>query len=247
MLTHSAVPKTAIHPSLLKNSAHIPNLLGEPEQPAATAEADVEDGSLDRLMQVVGAVAHFPRKVEVVHEAEAADRLYKVVSGTVCACKILNDGRRQIGGFYMAGDIFGLEGGESHTMAAEAITDVKLLIVKKSVLAAVATRNPSIASQLLLLTARELARVQDRVLLVSSKSAQERVVGFLLEMSKRAVASLNMVELPMSRQDIADYLGLTIETVSRTLWSLESCGAIEISTSRRIVLRSRSALARLQQ
>jgi CRP-like cAMP-binding protein len=132
-------------------------------------------------------------------------------------------------------------------MAAETITEVKLLVVKKSVIAALVSRNVSITSQLLVLTARELARVQDRVLLVSSKSAQERVVGFLLEMSNRASATDNMVELSMSRQDIADYLGLTIETVSRTLWSLESCGAIEISSSRRIVLRSRSALVRLQQ
>jgi len=85
--------------------------------------------------------------------------------------------------------------------------------------------------------------VQDRVLLLV-KSAQERVASFLLEMAERAPAG-NAIELPMSRQDIADYLGLTIETVSRTLTSLESVAAIEVSTSRRIVLRNRSALNRL--
>jgi CRP-like cAMP-binding protein len=246
-MLHSAVPKNAIHPSVLKKTSHLTTLRGELNQSAGAAAAETDDNSLDRLLLLSGSVAFYPRKVEIVHEDEAADRLYKVISGTVCTCKILNDGRRQIGGFYMAGDVFGLQCGEAHTMAAETITEVKLLVVKKSVIAALVSRNVSITSQLLVLTARELARVQDRVLLVSSKSAQERVVGFLLEMSNRASATDNMVELSMSRQDIADYLGLTIETVSRTLWSLESCGAIEISSSRRIVLRSRSALVRLQQ
>ena len=76
------------------------------------------------------------------------------------------------------------------------------------------------------------------------KTAQERVVGFLLEMAER-IPSGNHVELPMSRQDIADYLGLTIETVSRTLTQLENASAIELPTSRRIVLRNRTALGRL--
>ncbi|MGC1233986.1 MAG: helix-turn-helix domain-containing protein, partial [Xanthobacteraceae bacterium] len=127
------------------------------------------------------------------------------------------------------------------------ITNAKVLVIRKSVLTALASRNAALTSRLLLLTARELARVQDRVLLLSSKSAQERVVGFLLEMSKRGSSTANSVELPMSRQDIADYLGLTIETVSRTLWALENCGTIEISRRRRIQFRSRSTLVRLQQ
>ena len=90
------------------------------------------------------------------------------------------------------------------------------------------------------LTARELQRVQDHIM-VLIKSAQERVAGFLLEMADR-VPGGGAVELPMSRQDIADYLGLTIETVSRTLTQLERAAAIELPTSRRIVLRNLSAL-----
>jgi CRP/FNR family transcriptional regulator, nitrogen fixation regulation protein len=93
------------------------------------------------------------------------------------------------------------------------------------------------------LTGRELGRVQSHILLLI-KTAQERVVSFLLEMAARTPAN-NAVELPMSRQDIADYLGLTIETVSRTLTHLENTAAIELPTSRRIVLRNRIALGRL--
>jgi CRP/FNR family nitrogen fixation transcriptional regulator len=111
------------------------------------------------------------------------------------------------------------------------------------VLAALAARSPTVARELYMLTARELRRAQERILLLV-KSAQERVASFLLEMTERAPAG-NTIDLPMSRQDIADYLGLTIETVSRTLTSLESAATIEVPTSRRIVLRNRSALNRL--
>jgi CRP/FNR family nitrogen fixation transcriptional regulator len=147
----------------------------------------------------------------------------------------------------LPGDVFGLESTEEHTLAAEAITNVKLLIIKKSALTALANQRAATINELLQLTARELARAQGRVLLLSSKCAQERIVGFLLEMSKRASLAEDSVDLPMSRQDIADYLGLTIETVSRTLWALENSGAIEISSRKRIAFRDRSALMRLHQ
>jgi CRP/FNR family transcriptional regulator, nitrogen fixation regulation protein len=238
MLTHSTVLKSAFHPAAL---------LDQPVEPKPASDQYAEAESLDRWMQLVGGVTYYPRRVQIVYEDEAADRLYKVIGGTVCTYKVLSDGRRQIGGFYLPGDIFGLECTEGHTLAAEAITNAKVLVIRKSVLTALASRNAALTGHLLLLTARELARVQDRVLLLSSKSAEERVVGFLLEMSKRGSSNGNFVELPMSRQDIADYLGLTIETVSRTLWALENCGTIEISRRRRIQFRSRSRLVQLQQ
>src|SRR5207342_1724456 len=108
---------------------------------------------------------------------------------------------------------------------------------------ALAARDHGVARQLRAITCRELQRLQDHILLLV-KSAQERVAGFLLEMANR-VSSGNEIELPMSRQDIADYLGMTIETVSRTLTGLENSATIEVPTSRRIVLRNRSALSRL--
>jgi len=238
MLVHSTRAKHAFQPSPLRNFSIVPN---------ETSHTDVEIDSLDGLMHSVGAVASYPSRTEIVHEDEAGDRLYKVVSGTVCTYKILSDGRRQIGSFYLPGDLFGLEFMEGHNLAAETITNVKILVIKKSALAALVKKSPAVASELFQLTARELTRAQDRVLLLSSKSAQERVVGFLFEMSKRSSGTGNKLELPMSRQDIADYLGLTIETVSRTLWALEHSGAIEISSRRRITFRDRSTLMRLQQ
>jgi len=205
--------------------------------------SEIDANALSQSMQLMGAMMAYPRNSEIFGENEPADYLYKVVSGSVRTYKILNDGRRQIGGFYLPGDVFGLEFADEHSLSAEAITDTKVIVVKRSAINALAGRDASVARQLFTLTGRELCRVQDRILLLI-KSAQERVASFLLEMSER-VSGGNAIELPMSRQDIADYLGLTIETVSRTLTSLECAAAIEVTTSRRIVLRNRSALSRL--
>lgn len=204
---------------------------------------DPHGDALEQSMQLMGASMSYPRNSEIFGENEPADYLYKVVSGSVRTYKILSDGRRQIGGFYLPGDIFGLEFADVHALSAEAITDAKVLVVKRSALNGLAGRDAGIAQQLFALTGRELHHAQDRILLLI-KSAQERVASFLLEMSGR-VSGGNAIDLPMSRQDIADYLGLTIETVSRTLTSLEDSAAIEVRTSRRILLRNRPELSRL--
>jgi CRP-like cAMP-binding protein len=211
--------------------------------PASTPSRGIERSPLAQAMQMMGAVMSFPRNSEIFGENEPADYVYRVISGSVRTYKILNDGRRQVGGFYLAGDIFGLEFAEEHTFSAEAVSDAKVVVVKRSANSTLSSRDPAIGGELFALTGRELRQAQGHVLLLV-KSAQERVASFLLEMAERT-GSGNTVELPMSRQDIADYLGLTIETVSRTLTGLESAAAIEVPTSRRIVLRNRPALARL--
>jgi CRP/FNR family nitrogen fixation transcriptional regulator len=192
---------------------------------------------------MIGASMSFARNAEIYGENEPADYLYQLVSGSVRTSKILNDGRRQIGAFYLPGDTFGLEVGSEHALAAEAITDAKVIVVKRSAVEALAARDSEVARQLRAMTGRELQRMQHHILLLI-QSAKERVVGFLLEMAARVKCN-DEIELPMSRQDIADYLGLTIETVSRTLRVLENSAAIALPNSRRIVLRNHSALCRL--
>ena len=193
-------------------------------------------------IDMMGAPMNFGRNEEIYGEREPAEYAYKVISGTIRIYKILADGRRQIQAFHVAGDIFGFEFEDEHAFSAEAICDSRILVVKRSAVMALATRDNGVARQLLTLTARELQRVQAHVMLLV-KTAQERVVSFLLEMAGRSGGQA--VELPMSRQDIADYLGLTIETVSWTLTSLESTAAIALPSSRRIVLRNQAALTRL--
>jgi CRP/FNR family nitrogen fixation transcriptional regulator len=194
-------------------------------------------------IEMMGAPMSFGRNAEIYGEGEPADYLYKVVSGAVRTSKILADGRRQIGAFYVPGDIFGLEAADEHTFSGEAIVESKVLVIKRSALVGRAARDSDLARQLWALTGCELARVQGHVLLLI-KTAQERVAGFLLEMADRGPND-DAVELPMSRQDIADYLGLTIETVSRTLTGLESAATIALPSSRVVVLRNRAALRQM--
>jgi len=202
-----------------------------------------EAQSLSQTMLLMGAMMSYPRNTEIFGEDEPADYVYRVISGSVRTYKIMSDGRRQIDAFYLLGDIFGMQFDDEYPLSAEAMNDAKVLVVKRSSFNALAGRDMSIAQEIFALTSRELRRMQKRMLLLI-KSAQERVASFLLEMAER-VPSSNAIELPMSRQDIADYLGLTIETVSRTLTALETAAAIELPTSRRVVLRNRSALTRL--
>jgi len=206
---------------------------------------DSQAGSPALMTQIdlMGAAMPFGRNAEIYAEDERADYLYKVLSGSVRTYKLLADGRRQIGGFYLPGDIFGLEVGDDHTFSAEAVVDSKVLVVKRTSIMGLAARDAEIASQLWSMTARELQRTRNHIMLLI-KTARERVAGFLLEMASRQPAS-NEIDLPMSRQDIADYLGLTIETVSRTLSQLENLQAIAVPKSRHILLRNRGALSRM--
>ncbi len=189
--------------------------------------------------ELVGATMSFAKGAEIYGENEPADYVYMVLSGTVRSYRILNDGRRQIEGFHFAGSIFGLETGAEHVSSSEAVTAATVLVIRRSTLFAAAERDNDIANQLWRLTARELDQARTHALLLV-KSAQERVAAFLLEMARLGTG--NAVDLPMSRQDIADYLGLTIETVSRTLSLFQQEAAIDLPNSRRILLRDRSAL-----
>jgi CRP-like cAMP-binding protein len=202
-------------------------------------------GTLAETLSLMGATIAFARNSEVYGEDEPADYVYLVRSGAVRTYKLLSDGRRQIGGFHLAGDVFGLEAGDSHYFTAEAITNSQVVVVKRSAVEAAAARDSEVAREMWQFATRDLERTRGHLLLLGRKNAMERVATFLLEMAGRAADSA-AVDLPMSRQDIADYLGLTIETVSRTLTQLESSDAIELPTCRRhIVLRNPAILRRL--
>jgi len=200
--------------------------------------------TLGEVLKLMGAAMPYSRNMEIYGEGEPAEYLYKVVCGAVRTHKLLNDGRRQIGGFYLPGDVFGMEIDEAHRLTAEAICESKILVIKRSAIVALAARQSEIARELWAITARELGHLQNLMLTLGRKTAQERLAAFLLEMAARNCGG-DAVDLLMSRQDIADYLGLTIETVSRTLTQLENAAAIALPTSRRIVLRNRAALNRM--
>jgi len=195
-------------------------------------------------LRMMGATIAYSRNEEVYGEDEPAEFVYLVTSGAIRTYKLLSDGRRQIAAFRLPGDIFGLEAGETHAFTAEAIADSSVIVVRRSAVLAHAARDGAVARDMWAETARDLGRAQDLLLLLGRKSAQERVATFLLEMADRATYG-GAIELPMSRQDIADYLGLTIETVSRTLSQMEHAATIALPSCRRIELRNRPLLSRL--
>jgi CRP/FNR family transcriptional regulator, nitrogen fixation regulation protein len=178
---------------------------------------------------------------EIYGEDEPAEYVYQVIRGAVRTYKLLSDGRRQIGAFHLAGDVFGLESGKAHRLAAEAIIDTSVRLVKRRSLEQAAGTDVKVAQKLWTMTASDLRRAEDHMLLLGRKNAMERVANFLLEMDRR-LAVAGMMALPMCRRDIGDYLGLTLETVSRALSQFHGEGVLGFSGARQIVLRNRQRL-----
>lgn len=186
----------------------------------------------------------YTKNEEIFAEGEIASHYYKVVSGVVRTSKLFSDGRRQIGAFYVAGDIFGIERSLEHQVTAEAVGDARIIRLPRCSLAEPTDPDRALAREVVATALLNLERAHQHMILLGRKSATQKVARFLLEMASRMHELA--IELPMSRSDIADYLGLTIETVSRTLTQFEREGTIELSTARRTIrLRNMQALRRL--
>jgi len=182
----------------------------------------------------------FARNEEIFGEEEPADFVYKVASGAVRTTRFLCDGRRQIEAFHLPGDVFGLERGEVHRFSAEALTNCQIMVIRRSALDRAVERDCAAARELWVLTSQDLERIQEHMLVLSRKNAAERVASFLLKLADRRGS--DAVELPMSRGDIADHLGLTIETVSRTMTQFERDQVIALPNTRQAILKNRAAL-----
>jgi CRP/FNR family transcriptional regulator, nitrogen fixation regulation protein len=212
---------------------------------AAGGAVDVaQSGALAALVafERIGSRRAFERNEEIFAEGDAADCWFKVVSGCVRLSKFLADGRRHIAEFYFAGDCFGLDNLPERLFSAEAVGDVIVMRYPRAATERLLDSDPRLLRRLRDMTLRELANAQIRMLLLGRMSAPERVATFLLDMSGRHDAA-RAVDLPMSRHDIADYLGLTIETVCRVLSAFRRAGMIDIPNPHRIELRDRAALA----
>ncbi len=184
----------------------------------------------------------FGRNEEVFSEEEEADYVYKVISGAVRAVRILSDGRRQISAFHLPGDVFGLECGAFHRQSAEAVVDSEIALVRRTVVERAAQADGAVARKLWTATSDDLQRMQDHLMRLGRECATRRVESFLAELSGRCRTG-GRVNLPMGRLDIADYLGLTIETVSRTMTQLEREGSISIPSNRCVILHDSLARA----
>lgn len=191
--------------------------------------------------ELSGMSLSYNRDEEIYGEGEDAEFVYKVASGAVRTYKLMRDGRRQIGEFHLPGDLFGLDIGGRHHLTAEAVTDSKILVFKRRQVESVVAQHLDAARELWLMTANHLQHAEEHMLLLGRKTARERLAAFLLEMDGRS-GDTGLIDLPMLRRDIADYLGLTLETVSRSFSELQSAGVVELDGARHVILRKRAML-----
>ena len=170
----------------------------------------------------------FSRNQEIYAQGEGVGSWYKVIVGTVRITKLRSDGRRHIAEFCFSGDAFGLDGAAERDFSAEAVEDATVMRYPRSATEKLIDANPAVARLMRDMTLKTLAAAQSRLALLGRMTACERVVSFLLELSERNDDEKH-VELVMGRCDIADYLGLTVETVCRVLSDLKRRGVIEVS------------------
>jgi CRP/FNR family nitrogen fixation transcriptional regulator len=213
------------------------------DRAVSISASDVID--LGPALSLRGVRMHFERNAEIFGEGEPAEYLYRVVSGAVRKMRFSSDGRRQILAFCLPGDVFGLELGSIHSLTAEAVNDAEIVMVRRSLIEKAAADDPRAARCWLQYASDNLAKAREHALILGRKGANERVAAFLMLMSTRFNRGQHF-DLPMSRSDIADYLGLTIESVSRAFTEMERQHAIALPTSRHVVIGNRSALALMQ-
>ncbi len=233
-----------------------PNRLGprNASDPCATCEARsvsvcnaIGDADLARLATIavvteVGAGQCF------IDEGEPADAFFNITAGSAKLFKLLPDGRRQITGFVGPGHFLGIAVSDTYAFSAEAIEPVRYCRFHRGKLRALLDDFPLMEKRLLEVAANELVAAQEQMLLLGRKTARERLASFLLLQSRQGLTcghARRRFTLPMTRNDIADYLGLTIETVSRTLTRLRNEGLIEIAVQSDVLVNNPRGLEEL--
>lgn len=183
-------------------------------------------------------------------EGDDADTVFNVVQGIIKLYKLLPDGRRQITGFLFAGDFLGIAASGAYSHSAEAVADVTLCRFPRKKLYQLFERFPKLESRLLGIATDELTAAQDQMLLLGRKTASEKLSSFLLALARRSGVTGDAgdpVHVPMTRTDVADYLGLTVETVSRTLGRLKQAGLIEVPNAHEVVLTRRDEIEEIAE
>ncbi len=181
------------------------------------------------LLEQFGTTVKVQREREIHDQGDIADSCYRVMSGCVRLVTLMEDGRRHVSAFLLPGDLFGFDALETHDFAAEAVSDVVLRRYPRRTVEALAEQQMPLARRLRDLTAANLRAAHGQLVLLGRKTASEKIGSFLIEMAQRLRTPRgSMLELPMSRTDMADHLGLTIETVCRILAHLRRDGTIAV-------------------
>jgi CRP/FNR family transcriptional regulator len=190
------------------------------------------------------------REKAVFYEWDAAEHVYNVTEGTVRLSKMLADGRRQVTGFVGPGDFLGIAYSDSYAYTAEAVTPLSLCRFPRRRLEALFDEMPGLEKRVLGVASNELRAAQDQMLLLGRKTAVEKLSTFLWKWTQHAQGrggTLDSIDLPMNRADIADYLGLTTETVSRTFTRLVKDDVLELRSIHKVVLRDTERLQELME
>lgn len=204
---------------------------------------DVSSGDALFPLEAVSTQLHFGRNQTIFNEGDDARYSYKIVEGSVRLCKVRPDGRRQIAEFLLAGDVFGFETGSEHSLTAEALCNAVVMRYPRHHVERLSEEMPGVRHKLMALLLRELSAAQHHLVMLGRQTAKERVASFLLVLSDRHSAENgDTLDLPMGRQDIADYLGLTVETVCRALTEMKRECLIAIPNRHQVAIHDLGAL-----
>lgn len=226
-------------------SAHVMPNQPSPKLSAAVANRGPQSRS---ALASLGAIAHFGRNNTIFAEGDGADYSYKVIAGAVRLSKMMSDGRRQISEFALPGDFFGINWLEEHAVTAEALNNVSLICYARGRLDRLCDENREVREEIFSNLRHDLWAAQNHLVILGRQSALERVASFFVHLAERSrTTDKSKIDVPMTRQDIADYLGLTIETVCRMLTKLKSSGIIDIPDRHTIHVRNMAALKRAAQ
>jgi CRP/FNR family transcriptional regulator len=228
--------------SLLEGDAmYIQTSVSTPRHPAIPLSHSVEPAPTLKDLFKGQPTETFAAGEALFWEGDEAGQIFDVLEGVVRVYRIMSDGRRAIMGFIHPGDVLGVSFQNHYLFTAEAVTEVKVRRFARGRFFALINESPALRPQLFAILCDEMSSAQDQMLLLGRKTAEERVVSFLLAIHRKSASGAE-IELPMSRQDMADYLGLTMETVSRMMTSLTRRGLIGAGARHTVTVRKLSVL-----
>jgi CRP/FNR family nitrogen fixation transcriptional regulator len=195
------------------------------------------------MLEEIGTTFWVRRDQEIYAQDDAAEYYYQVISGSVRTVRLLADGRRQVSEFLLPAEVFGFDALDRYGFFAEALEDGLIRRFPRRRVEALAVQHVALSQQLRQLVNAKLRQAHERMLVLGRMTTSERIALFLLQLADRPVARVaGRIDLTMDRRDIADYLGLTIETIARTLTVLKADGTIKMSNKRRVEICDRAAL-----
>lgn len=201
-----------------------------------------------QLLHRIGSRLHFDRGETVFNEGDPAEYAYRVVSGAVRLCKHMSDGRRQIAQFLLPGDFFSFMELSEHSFTAEAVADTVLICYPQRQIERLGEERLSLRKRFTALLTKRVRDIQNHLVMLGRQTAKEKVASFLVVLIEHdGCENGALLDVPMSRQDIADYLGLTIETVCRVLSAMKREGLIGIPNLHQLIVKNAETLYALAE